>query len=35
MRVLPTRLVIEESVEMAHEVFNIVFRKIPERVEKK
>jgi hypothetical protein len=35
LRVVPTRIAIEESVEMAHEVFNIVFRKIPEQVDKK
>lgn len=33
--VIPTRHAIEESVDLAHEIFNRVFRKIPERVEGK
>jgi hypothetical protein len=32
IRVVPTRQAIEESVDLAHEIFNRVFRKVPERV---
>jgi hypothetical protein len=32
VRVVPTRQAIEESVELAHEVYNRVFRKVPEKV---
>jgi hypothetical protein len=32
VRVVPTRQAIEESVELAHEVYNQVFRKVPEKV---
>jgi hypothetical protein len=32
VRVVPTHTAIEESVDLAHEVFNIVFRKVPERL---
>jgi hypothetical protein len=32
VRVVPTRQAIEESVDLAHEVYNQVFRKVPERV---
>jgi hypothetical protein len=32
VRVIPTHTAIEESVDLAHEVFNRVFRKVPERV---
>jgi hypothetical protein len=32
IRVVPTRRAIEESVDLAHEIFNRVFRKVPERV---
>lgn len=35
MRVYPTRQAVEESVEMAHEIFNIVFRKVPEKLAEK
>jgi hypothetical protein len=35
VRVVPTRTAIEESVDLAHEVFNTVFRKVPKRVEEK
>ena len=35
IRVVPTRTAIEESVDLAHEIFNIVFRKVPDRIEKK
>jgi hypothetical protein len=31
-RVVPTRQAIEESVDLAHEIFNRVFRKVPEQV---
>ena len=34
-RVVPTRTAIEESVDLAFEVFNSVFRKVPERVGQK
>jgi hypothetical protein len=29
VRVVPTRVAISESVDLAHEVFNQVFRKVP------
>ena len=32
IRVVPTGHAIDESVELAHEIFNRVFRKVPERV---
>ena len=32
VRVVPTRQAIEESVELAHEIFCKVFRKVPEKV---
>jgi len=32
IRVVPTRVAIEESVELAHEIFTQVFRKVPARV---
>jgi hypothetical protein len=32
MRVVPTRTAVEESVDLAHEIFNIVFRKVPDRL---
>lgn len=32
VRVVPTRQAIEESVDRAHEIFNRVFRKVPERI---
>jgi hypothetical protein len=32
IKVVPTRQAIEESVDLAHEIFNRVFRKVPERV---
>jgi len=34
VRVVPTRHAIDESVELAHEVFNRVFRKVPREIEK-
>ncbi len=35
VQVVPTRQAIEESVDLAHEIFSRVFRKVPERVEEK
>jgi len=32
VRVVPTRQAIEESVDLAHEIFNCVFRRVPEQV---
>ena len=32
VRVVPTRQAIEESVDVAHDIFNRVFRKVPEQV---
>jgi hypothetical protein len=32
VRVVPTRTAIEESVDLAHEVFNQVFRKVPDKL---
>ena len=32
VRVVPTGHAIDESVDLAHEIFNRVFRKVPERV---
>jgi hypothetical protein len=32
VRVVPTSRAIEESVDLAHEVFNRVFRKVPEKL---
>ena len=32
VRVIPTSHAIEESVELAHEVFNRVFRRVPEKM---
>ena len=32
VRVVPTGNAIEESVDLAHEIFNRVFRKVPERM---
>ena len=32
VRVIPTSTAIDESVELAHEIFNRVFRKVPERM---
>ncbi len=31
-RVVPTQAAIQESVDLAHEIFNRVFRKVPERI---
>lgn len=35
VRVVPTRVAIEESVDVAHEIFNRVFRHVPPAMEKK
>ena len=32
IRVIPTREAIGESVDLAHEIFNRVFRRVPERM---
>ena len=32
VRVIPTSRAIEESVDLAHEIFNSVFRKVPEKL---
>lgn len=32
MRVVPTRTAVEESVDMAHEIYSIVFRKAAQRL---
>jgi hypothetical protein len=32
VRVVPTRQAIEESVDLAHEIFNRVFRQVPEKL---
>ena len=34
-RVLPTSSAIDESVDLAHEIYNRVFRKVPERIAQK
>ena len=33
-RVVPMRTAIEESVDLSHEIFNRVFRKVPEKLER-
>jgi hypothetical protein len=35
VRVVPTGVAIDESVELAHEIYNRVFRKVPERLMEK
>ncbi len=32
VRVIPTGRAIEESIDLAHEIFNSVFRKVPDKV---
>ena len=32
VRVVPTAKAIEESVDLAHEIYNQVFRRVPEKV---
>ena len=34
-RVTPTRTAVEESIDVAYEVFNAVFRKVPAELEKR
>lgn len=34
IRVVPTRVAVDESVDLAHEIYNQVFRKIPQKLEK-
>ena len=34
-RVIPTSNAIDESVDLAHEIYNRVFRKVPERIAQK
>jgi len=33
VRVVPTSQAIDESVELAHEIYNRVFRRVPERIQ--
>ena len=33
IRVIPTRVAIEESIDLAHEIYNQVFRKVPKKLE--
>jgi hypothetical protein len=35
VRVIPTSAAIDESVELAHEIFNRVFRKVPAKIQQK
>ena len=35
IRVVPTGRAIEESVDLAYEIFNRVFRRVPARIEEK
>ena len=35
VRVVPTIAAIEESIDLAHEIFNRVFRKVPDSLERK
>ena len=35
VRVIPTSHAIDESVDLAHEIFNRVFRKVPEQMVKR
>ena len=32
IRVIPTTTAIDESIELAHEIFNRVFRKVPQKL---
>lgn len=32
VRVIPTSIAIDESVDLAHEIFNRVFREVPDRL---
>lgn len=35
VRVVPTGKAIEESVDLAHEIYNRIFRKVPPSIEEK
>ena len=35
VRVIPTSNAIDESVDLAHEIYNRVFRKVPQRLNEK
>jgi hypothetical protein len=35
VQVVPTGKAIEESVDLAYEIFNRVFRKVPERIDRR
>lgn len=35
VRVIPTSHAVDESVDLAHEIYNRVFRKVPERINTK
>ena len=35
VRVIPTSNAIDESVDLAHEIYNRVFRKVPQKLESK
>ena len=35
VRVVPTSNAVDESVDLAHEIYNRVFRKVPERLNQK
>jgi hypothetical protein len=35
VQVVPTSVAIEESVDLAHDIYNRVFRKVPERIREK
>ena len=35
MRVIPTRTAVEESIDMAREIYSQVFRRIPEQMKEK
>jgi MinD-like ATPase involved in chromosome partitioning or flagellar assembly len=35
VRVIPTGNAIEESIDLSHEIFNRVFRKVPRRLDEK
>ena len=35
VRVIPTSHAVDESVDLAHEIYNRVFRKVPEKIEEK
>jgi hypothetical protein len=35
VRVIPTSAAVDESVDLAYEIFNRVFRKVPQKLEEK